>query len=93
MRNDSTDLLQEQVTLVWDDDKCDIFNKRHPKICKWYRDFRWCKFTLGCKFKHENHYEIFEKFDKKFEDLKSMPTNNVDEDLAKKAVEKLESVT
>ena len=84
----------QHVTLVCDDDKCDIFkcDKRHPKICKWYRDFRWCKFTLGCKFKHENKYDIFEKFDKKLEELKAINNNNGNDDLAKKAEEKLESV-
>ena len=29
-----------------------ICNLRHPKICKFYREFGRCKFTDGCAFKH-----------------------------------------
>ena len=82
------------VTLVCDDVKCNVFQceKRHPKICKYYRDFRRCKFTVGCKYKHENQYEIFEQFEKKLEELKSSRIGNDSDELAKKAEEKLESM-
>ena len=53
------------VTLVCDDEKCDIdtCEKRHPKICKFYRDYKRCKFTVGCMYKHENQFELFENID------------------------------
>ena len=48
---------------------CRYSEKRHPKICKYYRDFRRCKFTVGCKYKHENQNELFEEIKKKIEYL------------------------
>ena len=79
------------VTLVCDDYKCDVVNceKRHPKICRFYRDYNRCKFTVGCMYKHENKYEIFEKIEKKLENVKcnhdgkdlEKITNNVEEKL------------
>ena len=64
--------FKRHVTLVCDDAKCEVFKceKRHPKICRYYRDFRRCKFTVGCKYKHENHYDIFERFEDKLDELK-----------------------
>ena len=79
------------VTIVCDDAKCDIFKceKRHPKICKYYRDFGRCKFTLGCKYKHENPYAIFEKFEKILEELKENRIGNQNDTLAKEVDEKV----
>ena len=40
---------------------CDISNciQRHPKVCKWYRDYQKCKFD-PCLFLHkENNTEIY----------------------------------
>ena len=47
---------------------------------------------VNLQFKHENQYEIFEKFERKLEELKvnHMGINN--DDLAQKAEEKLESL-
>ena len=82
------------VTLVCEDDKCDVFKceKRDPKICSYYRDFRRCKFTVGCKFKHENQYEIFKKFERKLEELKANRMGMINDDRAQKAEEKLDSL-
>ena len=55
--------VYRHVTLVCDDHKCDVSQceKRHPKICKFYRDYKRCKFTIGCMYKLENQYEIIDK--------------------------------
>ena len=47
---------------------CEIFNceKRHPKICKYKRDYGYCKFKEYCKFSHEKPEDIM-KFIEKFE--------------------------
>ena len=41
---------------------CDVFNceKRHPKICSWFQQYRRCKFTTFCKYKHINSENIDE---------------------------------
>ena len=68
------------VTLVCDDYKCDVSKceKRHPKICRYYRDYKRCKFTIGCMYKHENPYEVFEKFEKKLEEVTMNFTGELD---------------
>ena len=37
-----------------DDNNCDISacKKRHPKICRYFRDFRKCKYLDYCRYKH-----------------------------------------
>ena len=42
------------------DSSCDVFNceKRHPRICSWFQQYRRCKFTSFCKFKHVNSENI-----------------------------------
>ena len=79
--------IYRHVTLVCEDYKCDVSKceKRHPKICRFYRDYKRCKFTVGCMYKHENTYDILEKFQKKFEEVKC---NHNDKDIE----EKLESM-
>ena len=51
---------------------------RHLKICSYYRDYRRCKFTVGCRYKHENQSESFEKLKKKIEKLEQ---NMVDKEI------------
>ena len=62
----------KHVTLVCDEGQCDIqkCEKRHPKICKYYRDFRRCKFTVGCKYKHENNQEKINNLEKQMDKQK-----------------------
>ena len=50
------------VKLICIDNSCNIFNceKRHPKICDWYRQYGRCKFTTFCKYKHVNTDSIDE---------------------------------
>ena len=55
--------------------KCE---KRHPKVCKHYRDRGYCKFTTFCKFEHKKQKHIEENSDKineiekKLEEILSM---------------------
>ena len=84
----------QHVSTVCEDDKCDVYKceKRHPRICRYYRDFKWCKFTVGCKFKHENQHEILEKLEKKIKEIKC---DHKEEEVAKIAENyerKLESI-
>ena len=84
--------VYRHVTLVCDDHKCDVSQceKRHPKICRFYRDYKKCKFTVGCMYKHENQYEIFEKFEKKLEEIKCNHSNIDIKKMTKNAEEKIE---
>ena len=47
-------------------EKCEILkcSFRHPKICRYFRDFRNCKFGEWCSFRHEI------KVNKDIEDMK-----------------------
>ena len=57
--------------------KCE---KRHPKVCKHYRDNGYCKFTTFCKFEHKKQKHIEEnsdkiaKIEKKLEEIVNMKT-------------------
>ena len=84
--------IYRHVTLVCDDYRCDVSKceKRHPKICKFYRDYKWCKFTVGCLYKHENQYEIFEKIEKKLEEVKCNHSNIDIKKITKNTDEKFE---
>ena len=64
---------------------------RHPKICRYYRDFGRCKFAESCAFKHiENEtasskrFEILEKKveeDKKIIDQLKLVQKRIEKDL------------
>ena len=43
------------------DKNCEVFDceKRHPKLCKYFRDFKKCRFTT-CAFKHDNQNDVNE---------------------------------
>ena len=47
------------VNILCETISCDIIscNKRHPYVCKFYREFRRCKFSDYCKYKHETNCE------------------------------------
>ena len=62
----------KHVTMVCEDGQCEIQNcdKRHPKICKYFRDYRRCKFTVGCKYKHENNQEKINNLEKQMDKQK-----------------------
>ena len=72
----------QHVSTVREDYRCDVYKceKRHPRICRYYRDFQRCKFTVGCKFKHENKYEILEKLEQKIKEFKC---DHKDKEIAK----------
>ena len=77
-----------------DDYKCDVSKceKRHPKICRFYRDYKRCKFTVGCMYKHENQFELFEKIEKKLEKLKCNHSDKDKKKILENVEEKLESM-
>ena len=81
----------KHVTIVCDDGQCKIQNceKRHPKICKYYRDYRRCKFTVGCKYKHENQNDKFDKLQKELEIIRKNYPYNEKENRYKKLEEEL----
>ena len=58
--------------IICNDKNCNVFNceKRHPKICTFYRDFGRCKFTNFCKYNHEKQIDIKENSEK----IKEMET-------------------
>ena len=51
---------------------CDIksCNLRHPKICRYFRDRKFCKFGEWCCFDHKNIEEDFEKVSEKYKQTK-----------------------
>ena len=56
------------------DNKCKVFNceKRHPKICKFMREFGRCKFTTGCAFDHKKVNAIADKIDENATKIKKL---------------------
>ena len=50
------------VDEICNDKTCAVFacEKRHPKICNFYREFQRCKFTTFCKYKHEKQNNVNE---------------------------------
>ena len=49
------------MNAICDDSSCDISNckLRHPRICKFYREFRKCKFSEWCSYVHiENENDL-----------------------------------
>ena len=84
----------KHVTIVCDDGQCQIQNceKRHPKICRYYRDYRRCKFTIGCKYKHENPYDFFHKLEKEIDKIKKNNPINAKESHIKLLEDKLETL-
>ena len=41
---------------------CNVFNceKRHPKICNYFKEFERCKFTTFCRYSHRKPKEVLE---------------------------------
>ena len=49
------------VTEICENPECDAARScslRHPRICKFYRDYKRCKFGEWCCFKHVEKNEI-----------------------------------
>ena len=74
------------VNTVCEKIDCDIFScrSRHPYSCKYYKEFRRCRFLEYCKYKHEKALDSIEK------ETKDEPKNmkrKVD-DLEKQALNK-----
>ena len=59
--------------------------KRHPKVCKHYRDLGYCKFTTFCKFDHKKQKHNAEngdrisKIEKKLEEIDTIKTSEQQE--------------
>ena len=77
---------------------CSIYNceKRHPKICKHFREYGYCKFTTYCKYQHEKQVHIAENSDKiaelekKIDTMKTQKINNKDNNHEQMAVDQFQ---
>ena len=54
--------------------ECEIrsCNLRHPRKCKWFRDYRRCKFGEWCSFDHADNNDSKESIKEIFEKLKNL---------------------
>ena len=50
---------------------CDIkvCNLRHPKVCSFYRDYKFCKFTEYCSFSHNVHHSSNDALEKEVKEI------------------------
>ena len=78
---------------------CSIYNceKRHPKICKHFREYGYCKFTTYCRYEHKKQVHIAEnsdniaKLEKKFQRINFQNSNiEQSENYDKLHIDKLE---
>ena len=48
------------------ENNCNVFqcDKRHPRTCNFWKEFGQCKFTIYCKYKHEEQKYNFENCEK-----------------------------
>jgi len=75
------------------DSECQIYSceKRHPRNCKHFRNYGYCKFNTFCKYKHQKQIHIaencdkIEKIEKKLQTMKNPKANRAtnDDDLVK----------
>ena len=80
------------------DQNCSVFNceKRHPKICKYQRDYGRCKFTSYCRYNHNKQNDVSENsekilaIEKKIENLQNC--NIAPSELHKDVANKIETV-
>ena len=65
-----------------ENEQCDILNcqKRHPRTCNFYRDYRRCKFSDYCRYKHDQPND---QITLKFEERMKAFENVIDEKDAK----------
>ena len=72
---------KKHVTIVCDDGSCvvDSCDKRHPKLCRFQRDFGRCKFATYCSFDHRkpkdmrDMSDVIEELKKRVENLEKNP--------------------
>ena len=50
---------KKHADLRCEDKSCEIFNcnKRHPKQCRYYKEFKRCKYNEYCRFDHKENAE------------------------------------
>ena len=55
--------------------ECEIrsCNLRHPRKCKWFRDYRRCKFGEWCSFDHADNNDNKESIKEILKNLKIFP--------------------
>ena len=71
--------------------ECDIkvCNSRHPKVCSFYRDYKFCKFAEYCSFSHNVNNFSNGAVEKEIEDIKKdlsflkEKENNFDKEIKK----------
>ena len=83
------------------DKKCSIYNceKRHPRICKFQREYGRCKFTTYCRYSHEKNSDIAQNSDKIQEiekkiiniESKAVINNPVEKNLVKEVQKKMDT--
>ena len=51
---------------------CDVkaCNLRHPKLCSFFRDYKYCKFFDDCSFSHKIHENLNDALEKEIDDIK-----------------------
>ena len=82
------------------DNNCNIFDcdKRHPKICRYKRDYGMCKFLTYCKYSHEKQNDVSEnsekitQIEKKLKELDNKANNPTDINLTKQVDTKLKAL-
>ena len=47
--------------------KCTL---RHPKVCSFYRDYRFCKFSEYCSFSHNTRNNLNDGLEKEISEIK-----------------------
>ena len=72
----SAECRMMHITEICSNPLCEIksCNLRHPKVCKYFRDYKRCKFGEWCYFAHSNNNNIDDlenAMNEKCEDLKA----------------------
>ena len=71
--------------------ECDVkeCTLRHPKVCSFLRDYKFCKFSEYCSFSHSVHNNSNGAFEKEINDIKKQldilkeSENNLDKQISK----------
>ena len=75
----------QHVNEICEKTLCDVqtCNLRHPRVCRWFRDFQRCKFIEYCSYSHVKKVDDFEKLKKENESFEKKIS-----EIEKKMVEK-----
>ena len=63
---------KQHICEVCDKSECSVINCdfRHPRLCKYYKIYKRCKFTSYCKYKHEENNSETKYMETKNKDLR-----------------------